>query len=292
MNYQGIMQVVDFSALLQLAFTLYAAFIAVEYAKSFTSVVINRFYDFKGDIANRINGIKKLCRNEELQSIESDDYFNDGEGMCLLMEYRNKVSECETKAKDDIESLYKFVDKNTEYRIFRYISVLMMLFCFTVLLVGGMYRTYPSQIMHFLLTFTAFCTLFTIAAWVLATSDYSRQIGDKTLLVSVFILYGLSLLCSVGMLFFHPVLTTIQKECLWAIGVVVAALIPFLNFLFFFILVTIQMKKMKSFFELTYRPFEVDCRETGKTMEKLLNHQELRNKVEDAKKNGTGQDRT
>ena len=76
MNYQEMLQVVDFSALYQLAFTLYVAFIAVEYAKSFTSQVINHFYDFKKEIDDKITENQELCRKEEMQSIASDDYFN------------------------------------------------------------------------------------------------------------------------------------------------------------------------------------------------------------------------
>ena len=103
MHQKDIMELIqpnDFSALFQLAFTLYTAFLAIEYAKSFTALVIRRFYNFQGEIESSINDIIKQCRDNELQNIESDDYFKFGDGLCLVVDFKKKHQECLKKASE------------------------------------------------------------------------------------------------------------------------------------------------------------------------------------------------
>ena len=113
MNYQELLQPIDFSALYQLVFTLYAAYIAVEYAKSFTAQVINHFYNFKDEIKLSLERIIVSCRKEEMQSIESDDYFMKGEGLCLVDKYNSIIKRCDNKAKEIKEELEKYYDDNS-----------------------------------------------------------------------------------------------------------------------------------------------------------------------------------
>lgn len=279
MNYQDILQVVDFSALYQLAFTLYAAFIAVEYAKSFTSQVINRFYAFKDEINNKITEINKLCREEELQNIESDDYFKTGGGLCLVDEYNTKVEECNDEADNISKDLNSYVDNHTEYRIFRHISIFMMLFCITFLLLGAVYRVFPSRIIHFLLTFSIVSLVSVVIGWICGATRATQSWSEKKSILFAGIFYVVSIAISFAATF-HPVsLDTSIKETIWTYGMIVAAILPYLNFLYFFILVTIQMGKIRKHCEKAYEPLTTKCNAAGLLMEKMLNHQEMMNKV-------------
>lgn len=284
MNFQDILQIVDFSALYQLAFTLYAAFIAIEYAKSFTSQVINHFYDFKSEIDAKIETIKMKCRKEELQNIESDDYFMNGDGLCLLLDYKDKVKSSEKHADDIAQTLKTQVDKNTEYRVFRHISIFMMLYCFTILLAGGIYRVFPFQTMHFLITFTVLAGLFVLAGWICAAKRLLLSWSEKRSLKLIGVLYVLFIILAFLSLLLHPDLTFAIKKCLWTGTMIVAVIVPFMNFLFFFFLVRIQMSIMRNGFDQSYNDLETECDNVGMLMGKLLNHQEMRNKVEKSKK--------
>lgn len=283
MNYQELLQVVDFSALYQLAFTLYAAFIAVEYAKSFTSQVINRFYDFKTEIGNSISENKKFCRKEELQSIESDDYFKSGDGLCLVDDFNSKVKECDSKAEAIEKALNDYVDDHTEYRIFRHIGIFVMLFCITFMLSGAVYRVFPSAVIHFLLSFTAVSVIFVVIGWICGATRATSTWSEKKSIVIVCIIYVVALSISVASMFLSFAWDNSDKECFWTYGMIIAVLLPYLNFLYFFILVTIQMARITKHCEESYQSLATDYKAAGVLMGKMLNHQEMMHKVDEHK---------
>lgn len=279
MNYQELIQPIDFSALFQLAFTLYAAFIAIDYAKSFTAQVLKRFYNFQGEIKSRIGEIKKQCRNEEMLSIENDDYLMMGEGLCMVDEYRQKLKACEDQATEIEKSLDTYVKENTEYRIFRHFSLFMMLFSFTLMVVGGIYRVYPSEVMHFLLSFIAFGFFTVIVGWVCAANRTTQSWSEKSSIIFVGSLFVFFLIVSCISLCFHLGWDVRIKEYLWSVGVICAVILPYLNFLYFFILVTIQMGKIRKYCEKNYQPLIQQSKEVGELMVKLLHFQEVKNTI-------------
>ena len=283
MNYQELLQINDFSVLFQLVFTVYAAFIAVEYAKSFTSYVINRFYNFKEEIADEISESKKLCREEEMQSIDSDDYFKSGDGLCLVTEYNALVEECRNDAEDIKNSLNLYVDKNTEYRVFRHISLYMVLFSFTFLFVGGLGRLFPSEILHFLLAFTAFSVIVVLAGWFSAIHHARYAWSEKRSLSIVVILFIIAIAFGFLSLLFYPSWTSHFKLVLWNVGMIIAVLLPYFNFVFFFVLVSVQIRKISKHCKDESKPLATKCSQAGELMAKLLIHQEMMNKVNDSK---------
>lgn len=287
MKYQELIQPIDFSALFQLAFTLYAAFIAIEYARSFTAQVINRFYDFQGEIRSRIGEIMKQCRNEEMLNIESDDYFMSGEGLCMVDEYKQKLKDCEDSATEIESVLDTYVKDNTEYRIFRHFSLFMMLFSFTLMMAGGIYRVYPLQTIHFILSFIAFGLLAVIVGWVCAANRSTQSCSEKTSIIVVGALYVFSIVISCLSLWFHLSWDVRIKECLWSAGVVCAVILPFINFLFFFILVTFQIGRIRKYCEQSYQLLIQQCREAGELMVKLLHFQEVKNTIAQKKEKGS-----
>lgn len=279
MNYQVIMQLIDFSPLFQLVFTLYGAFIAIEYAKSFTALVIRRFYNFQGEIKTKIDEIKNTCRQDEMLSIESDDFYKNGRGLCLVDEYKQKYKECEDLATKIEEDLKEYVEKNTEYRIFRHISIFFMLFSFALLVSGGFYRVYPSQTIHFVLSFIAITSVFVFIGWFCASIRATQTWSEKISFIVVGSLYLLSVFLSFLALDIHLSLSTNIKTLLWTIGIIIAVMLPYLNFVFFFFLVTIQMNKIRAYCEQSYRPLKQQCSDAGDLMEKIINHKEMENKI-------------
>lgn len=284
MNYQEMLQVVDFSALYQLAFTLYAAYIAVEYAKSFTSQVINHFYDFKNEIEGKILENQKLCRKEELQNIESDDYFKTGDGLCLVDEYNTKIEECKESATNIKNELDEYVDKHTEYRLFRHIGMFLMLFCITFMLSGAIYRVIPSQVIHFLLSFTAASLVSVVIGWICGAKRTTQSWTEKKSIVIVGIIYVVFLAVSFASTFFSFTWDNSVKEVIWTYGMIIAVILPYLNFLYFFILVTIQMTRIRKHCAASFLPLISQCEAAGDLMEKMLNHQEMMHKVDEHKK--------
>lgn len=284
MNYQNIVQPVDFSALFQLSLTLCAAYIAIEYTKSFTAQVINNFYNFKDEIGNRIADCMRLCRNEEMQNIDSDDYFKVGDGLCLVDDYRKKHKECEAKSNELSLDLNDYVDMNTEYRIFRHISIFMMFFCFAFLVSCGLYRIYPSQVIHFLLSFATLTILFIIAGWTSAVFRATQSWSESRSISLTIISFIIIVIASFTSLSCHPPLPIETKELIWLIGMVLAVILPYLNFVFFFLLVTFQMGKLQEYCEQRYYVMKKECNEAGELMVKILNHQEMRNRIDEHKK--------
>lgn len=285
MNYQEIVQPIDFSSLYQLAFTLYAAFIVVEYAKSFTAQVINRFYNFKEEIQKRISEIIKLCKREELQNIESDDYFSNGEGLCLVDEYKRQLKNCDAKSKEITEELCDYIDKNTEYRIFCHISVFMMLYCFTLMMAGGFFSTFSYLMVHCLMTFTTLSAVFVVACWLDTKNHVITTWKRGQNMLWVLIVYFVFLILS-----FLSVLVKIPaagdvKTCIWTIGVMVAVLLPYLNFIFFFLLITCRMRKIRKHCIAVCSTLTEDCKTAGEMMGKMLNHQETRRHIYELKNN-------
>lgn len=284
MDYQELMLPIDFSALFQLVFTLYAAFIAIDYAKSFTALVIKRFYNFQGEIATRIAEIKRMCRDEELLSIESDDYYKSGEGLCLVVEYNKEFKDCKDAASILEKDLKDYVEKNTEYRIFRHFSLFMMFFSFTLLVAGGIYSVYPSQTIPFLLTFIALAFLFALLGWFCAIFRITQTWTEKCSIIVVGCFYFASLVLSFLSLRIPFPWSAETQECLWNVGLLFAVVLPYINFLFFFLLVTFQMNRIRKYCERKYEPLSHQCKGVGDLMGKMLHHQEMKNHIDASKK--------
>ncbi len=283
-----LIQPVDFSALFQLAFTLYAAFIAIEYTKSFTAKVIKQFYNFQGEIESKIKEILESCRDEEMTGINSDEYFNTGQGLILVDEYKQKHKQCKSEADNIKASLNKYVMEKTEYRIFRYFSLFIMLFCFTVMVAGGIYRIYPSQTIHFLLSFIACGTLFVLVGWICTAIPTSSSWLEKRGIITPCLLYVFLIILSFLSLWAHLSWDDSLKTCLWTVGIISSVMLPYLNFLFFFFLVTIQMRKIRNYCKKRYTPLIQRCKETGELMVKVLNFQEMKHKIDGGDSNEGG----
>ena len=74
------------------------------------------------------------------------------------------------------------------------------------------------------------------------------------------------------------------KEVIWTYGMIIAVILPYLNFLYFFILVTIQMSRIGKHCAVSIFPLTSEYKAAGDLMEKMLNHQEMMHKVDEHKK--------
>lgn len=166
---ENLLQLTDFSALLQLCATFFVAFVAFEYARSYTSILAKNLFGFQTMIDSKKNGYTIV--KEVLLSEFSDERFQSGSALRFLETAKKDID----KMNEDIESLNetlaKMVNDKCSFDAFRFISIHVFVYCLSLLYVAGL-ATEALHTFVFNFTLTSFCctAVFTLLYFCLGFS--------------------------------------------------------------------------------------------------------------------------
>lgn len=167
------MQINSFSSLIELAASISIAFVAVEYVKSYTAILCERFFRFQDFITTSFDDCRKLLTDyETLHHIGALDVSG------------NSVNEIVESAKRKHESLNKEIKETENQKKNEMIiacqaksmsSLCFFLFLQNVLLLFiGVFEVDQTEITHsFILIFCILCLLYLLLGWFLGESDKS-----------------------------------------------------------------------------------------------------------------------
>lgn len=237
------LHLIDFTALVQLSAGFYIAFIAIEYTKSFSSVVSRHLLNFEGNIIHKLAELS--IEKKVLEEFANHNHYKEGAGKRALEQTSLDIDSLNTNINDKKDKINQYIKKVCRFDMFRYLSIYMFIYCLVVLFVSGLRK--DEQIwLNFQAWFTVlsygislFC--FIISIWLHDTNKYDRWLINGTLILTVLIFIA-SIYCKN----IHPILSSNDGINWWDTIVIVTVLLPYLVFCLYILLTAFSYKQINS----------------------------------------------
>ena len=222
------MQLIDFSALLQLLATFFVAFIAIEYAKSYTSVLANNLFDFAGKVrafetSNKMNeSIELGCFKEER--------FHLGKPLKFLESTKDNMLSLNNGIEEVCDGLLKFIEIKCNFEHFRNISLHMFVYCLELLFLAGLDN--DNAVFRYTITHLFCSSFFVLLCFLMGmmgcrTDTKYRTSNNRITFGYLLITILLSVLVSNGLMLKQLNLTS----TLWDWTVIAVSVFPVIVFL-------------------------------------------------------------
>lgn len=231
----------DFSSLIQLAAGLNIAFVAVEVSKSYTSILSERIFNVQEILMERFGELKKMI-SLNMVSIESlKPTVIDGVGTNSSIESAKR--DCEKlleRMNGEEDSIYGKINERCIFKSFSGLSLMMFLFCCTVLFM----IPFQNHICNFI--FTLLVSVYVAVGWM---CDDAR-IYNRLLLVIV--TYMALLAASVILSLLMDAYCHCRPETLESINIFMIPMLPYAGFVAFFFKLRSKIKVFRAEVDKSY----------------------------------------
>ena len=229
------MNLANFTPLIELAATLNIAFVAVEVAKGYTNILLNKVFNFKEIIDNDFSAIEDNIKfnTNSLAHIEPTT-IGSGNTNNFIEKTKRQYENVLKEVTDKKEELLNWANNNCEFKCFSGLSLMMFLYCIFLLFLSAFKYSYSIGVS---------ATLMVIYCCFSYIKNDSNICCNLKWVVCIFILN-----CAISLSVIHidaiwspPILSNLEQSIL-----TLSALIPFLNFIAFYFLIMRKVKTMKN----------------------------------------------
>ncbi len=256
----------NLTPLIELAAGLNIAFVAVEVAKGYTSILLNKVFNFNDVIEEDFDKLESSIevKRKALNLIEPTDIPNIGNTNIIIEETKRNYEKSLNEVKMEKQRLLDWAQSNCEFKCFSGLSLMLFLYC---------------------------CFLLFLSAW-----EYNYAIGISCILTLIYCVLSYkfnkgfqcsNLKWSIG---FFAIITTISFPFIW-VGenwhcsfldciqpyiVIAAVLLPFINFIIFYFMIMYKVRKMKDKVHESKKEFEDKLKPTNDKFELLQSFDKLK----------------
>lgn len=257
----------DFLSLIQLAAGLNAAYIVVGIYQGYTNVLLNKIFNLEQQIQSIFDNIKEeiKCNHETLNNTEPSD-VNGKNTIVQIEKVKRRYEILLEKIKETEREIENYANIRCEFRCFSGLSLMMFLYCCTLLFVA------PFCSGWFLLPFTLLVLIHSVFGWF---AENSKLVCSLMWVICEFVM---SLVLSAGMYFAVKCwLNWDALPSLWGnLLIIVSALLPMVNFVIFFIKSLSKMKSIKENIDAQAASIEQECSAINKDFDKLQSLEALK----------------
>jgi hypothetical protein len=261
------MAIDDFSAIIELAATLSIAFVAVEYIKSFTHALCEKFFDYETFIEEAFGRCLSLLPDRAtLNHIEPITI--DGKSTNTRIEKVKRKNEALIEKIAEQKDNMK-VEFSQQCQTFSMSSICFCIFVInTILLFLGGVENMMSYNVHLCVIFlSVFFCLYLITCWFLG----EKYTFFSSLKYAGLSMLGIVLLSFVLILLFHDKLCCCMIQSYWHWGLVLIVLLSFFNFGVFTFKIWLKSKQIKNNIEVAVTNLEKECQDQQKDVNELMN---------------------
>lgn len=259
------MDLSNLTPLIELAAGLNIAFVAVEVAKGYTSILLNKVFNFN-DVITEDFGELEDSINFNLKSldlIEPTD-INTGSTNKVIEETKRNYEKAQKEVITERQRLLDWAESNCEFKCFSGLSLMMFLYC---------------------------CFLLFLSAW-----SYSYAIGISCFLTAIYCIW--SYISNKGFqccnlkwaIAFFVIITAISFPFIW-VGqswikcflvclkpyiVIASVLLPFINFIVFYFMIMYKVRKMKTIVHKSKESFEKKIQPINEKFDQLQSLDKLK----------------
>lgn len=279
------MTINSFSALIQLAATLSIAFVAVEYVRSYTAVLCEKFFKFHDFIKESFEQCRSILTDiDTLSHIQPID-IGGGKTTNSEIEAAKRTNEALTK-EIDVEEDYKKKEINCACQAKSMSSMCFFVFLYNTLLlfVGGVEGVHPYFAHSFACLFLFLTNIYLLLGWWLGEKEKPVRFCDfASLRHSIFgfliiLLISFASNLAVHFLFFNWFMCYVSPY--WWYFLVVSILFTYANFIIFVFKIRIKAKDFKSTVTKSKNELETKCKKAEEAVSDLMGTTRLISKLQ------------
>lgn len=279
------MTINNFSALIQLAATLSIAFVAVEYVKSYTSVLCEKFFKFHEFIKDSFEQCRAILTDiDTLSHIQPID-IGGGKTTNSEIEAAKRNNEALTK-EIDTEEQKKKEEMNCVCQAKSMSSMCFFIFLYNTLLlfVGGVEESHPYFVHSFSFSYGLLGVLYIVFGWWLGEKEEPARFCDfASLRHSIFgflIIFLLSLISAIIVhLFFFDWFLYMLAPYWWYLFII-TLLFTYANFVIFVFKIRIKAKSFKNTVLESKSKLEEKCKKAEESVSDLMGTTRLISKLQ------------
>lgn len=266
------MDLKDFLSLIELAAGLNAAYIVVGIYQGYTNKLLNNVFNIKQLIDSKFNPIKETINFNRITLDNTEPSEVNGKNTNTQIEKVKRSYEvlCSkiTKIEQDIE-----VNANIacEFRCFSGLSLMMFLYCCTLLFVAPFYSN------CFLFTFTGTVFIHSVYGWF---KENMKCVCNLMWVIFEFIIFLIlsSIVCAISYYtdFKYDTLNNKIFVIINNILIIISALLPMVNFIIFFLKSYLKIKKIKKDINKHATDLEEEVNKTHKNFDLLQGLEQLK----------------
>ncbi len=266
------MTINDFSALIQLSATMSIAFVAVEYVKSYTTILCERFFKFQDFVELSFKECRDILTDKE--TLDHITPINiDGKSTNDAIEDVKRKNESLIKEIGEVENAKKKeVVISCQARSMSSICFFLFLFNVLLLFLGGVEKIIPQFTHIYSVVFCSFICIYVVWGWCIGEDENPKSFFDFSSLrhsiCSFFIITVLSLLASLSL--FYRDCFSIDINSFWWCFLVVGILCSYVNFIVFVTKIGKKAISFKENVESAKNELKKKCDAAQKEVEDLL----------------------
>lgn len=267
------MQIDDFSSLIELIATISIGFVAVEYVKSYTSILCEKIFQYISFISKSYDECRGLLTDQDtLEHIESIDVG----GKSIIDAVEKLKVEHENLRKDIREEEEKQKNAIIEASQSKSLSsICFYVFLSSVVLLWGasFEKQWQSQVHIFFFFYCLLSILYLILAWIFGEKEKSCTFLNFSSLrhsfVCFLIILLLSSICLLGFIFFTTN-NALFGETAWMIAIITYIVLSYLNFAVFAWKINRQAKKFRKKVDTSKQTMIEKCKMLKNEVQDLL----------------------
>lgn len=263
----------NFSSLLELIATISIGFVAVEYVKSYTSILCERIFQYVGFISQSYNECREMLTDQDtLEHIEIIDVG--GKSMInavekLKVEHENLCKEI----REEEEKQKKAIVEASQSKSLSSICFYVFLSSIVLLWGASIESMWQNEVHLFFLFYCSLSVMYLILAWVLGEKEKACKVLNFSSLRHSFMcfitIFFTSLICTGCII---SLLTSVGSFVgqTWLIATITYIILSYLNFAVFAWKINRQAKKFRMKVNASKEHMKKKCRDMKNDVQDLL----------------------
>lgn len=267
------MQIDDFSSLIELIATISIGFVAVEYVKSYTSILCERIFQYVSFISKSYDECRGVLTDQDtLEHIEPVDIGGKSTIDAvekLKVEHENLHKEI----REEEEKLKNAIVEASQSKSLSSTCFYVFLSGIVLLWAASLEKQWESQVHTFLSVYCLLSVLYLLFAWILGEKEKPCTVLNFSSLKHSFICFIvillLSSICSLCSIIL-PASVVVFIESAWLIAIVSYIVLSYLNFAVFAWKINRQAKKFREKVNTSKERMKKKCTDMSSEVQDLL----------------------
>ena len=261
------MELSDFLTLIQLAAGLNIAFVAVEASRGYTRILSGNVFNIKQLLDAAFENIKyTISENRKALDSTSSTEVDGKSTTNKIEEVKREYEKLEKKIEDVITNIKNTSDLKCNFKCFSGLSLMMFFFCFTLLFLN------PFKVISLVFLITLLILIYSIIGWIF---DESRFFCSLKFVIFEFVC-GVIICVILWLCIRDCVGYKSFVESFNDVNIIIAALLPFVNFIAFFLKMVWRVRNIKNDIEQQRRTLLGDINPINEKFYQLRSLEQLK----------------
>lgn len=262
------MTISNFTPLIQLSATISIAFVAVEYAKSYTKTVCDRIFGFKDHIVSKIEECNKILPDQQTIDNLKPKQIGGGNTNKKIEELKLRKESINKELKDVKEQELINIANDCQTTGLSAMSLYIFMFDVLLLIICG-FDTHQD----FFITFSCFLCFITIiymvAGWICEWHQTKYKVLCFSSLMHSTICMSITIVVSIVLWYVFKPITNEIWLYVWKWEFIVSLLLTFIHYIVFALLINHNGKNTINEFDKKVEKLKIECQSILKEVDRL-----------------------